>query len=65
MASSAALSSHMPFQTNSIFSTFPPKLPNKQNTTPFKTIAIPPLSTAVSVTDLSAVDDTTLALIVS
>lgn len=63
MAYSAALSSHIPFHTNSRFSTFPPKLPNKHQTTSFKTTALPPLSTAASVTDLSAVDGTTVALI--
>ncbi|OMO94742.1 hypothetical protein CCACVL1_05860 [Corchorus capsularis] len=64
MAYSASLSSHIPFQTNSRFSSaFPPKLPNKQKTTPFKASAIPPLSTAASVTDLSALDSTTIALI--
>ncbi|XWS51499.1 hypothetical protein CRYUN_Cryun12cG0181600 [Craigia yunnanensis] len=63
MAYSAALPSHIPFLTNSRFSTFPPKLSNKHKTTPFKTTAIPPLSTAASFTDLSAVNGTTIALI--
>ncbi|XVE63764.1 hypothetical protein DITRI_Ditri07aG0046100 [Diplodiscus trichospermus] len=63
MAYLAALSSHVPFHTNSRFSTFSPSLPNKHKTTLFKTAAIPPLSTAASVTDLSAVDGTTIALL--
>lgn len=63
MAYSAALSSHIPFHANSRFSTYPPKLPNKHQTASFKTNAIPPLSTAASVTDLSALDGTSVALI--
>ncbi|XVF54779.1 hypothetical protein PTKIN_Ptkin05aG0209100 [Pterospermum kingtungense] len=65
MAYSAALSSHIPFHTNSIFSTFSPtpKPSTKHKTTSFRTTAIPPLSTAASVTDLSSVDSTTIALI--
>lgn len=65
MAYSAALSSHIPFSTNTRFSTFlpTPKLPNKLKTTTSRTTAIPPLSSAASVTDLSSVDSTTIALI--
>ncbi|KAE8694527.1 Magnesium protoporphyrin IX methyltransferase [Hibiscus syriacus] len=54
MAYSASLTSHFHFHTNTrLFSTFPPKLPTKQKAT-VTTAAIPPLSTAASVTDLSA-----------
>ncbi|KAK8583773.1 hypothetical protein V6N13_109170 [Hibiscus sabdariffa] len=63
MAYTASLTSHIHFHTNSrFFSTFPPKLPAKQKST-VTTAAIPPLSTAASVTDLSALDSTTVALI--
>ncbi|EOY22638.1 Magnesium-protoporphyrin IX methyltransferase isoform 1 [Theobroma cacao] len=67
MAYSASLSSHIPFHTNSRFCAFPSKLPNKHKTTPFRTTItttpIPSLFTAASVTDLSAVEGTTIALI--
>ncbi|XVE56498.1 hypothetical protein DITRI_Ditri04bG0015200 [Diplodiscus trichospermus] len=64
MAYSASLSSCIPLHANSRCFAFLPKLPNKNITTsPSKTRAIPPLSTAASVTDLSSVDGTTIALI--
>ncbi|KAE8675536.1 Magnesium protoporphyrin IX methyltransferase [Hibiscus syriacus] len=63
MAYSAFLTSHIHFHTSTrFFSTFPPKFPAKQKATVI-TAAIPPLSTAASVTDLSAFDSTTVALI--
>ncbi|KAB2020231.1 hypothetical protein ES319_D07G053900v1 [Gossypium barbadense] len=66
MSYSVSLSSPIHFHTNSrLFSTFPPKLPNKLKTTVTTTTvaAIPPLSTATSVTDVSVLDSTTVALI--
>ncbi|KAH1128862.1 hypothetical protein J1N35_000240 [Gossypium stocksii] len=66
MSYSVSLSSPIHFHTNSrFFFTFPPKLPNKLKTTATTTTvsAIPPLSTATSVTDLSVLDSTTVALI--
>lgn len=63
MSYSVSLSSPIHFHTNSrFFSTFPPKLPNKLKTTT-TVAAIPPLSTATSVTNLSVLDSTTVALI--
>ncbi|XP_021286199.1 magnesium protoporphyrin IX methyltransferase, chloroplastic [Herrania umbratica] len=62
-----SLSSHIPFHTHPRFCAFSSKLPNKRKTTPFRTTitttAIPPPFTAASVTDLSAVEGTTIALI--
>ncbi|GLT83858.1 hypothetical protein SLE2022_021260 [Rubroshorea leprosula] len=64
MAYSPSLSSHTAFQANPRFSPLSPKPTHKLNTSSFRPLtAILPLSVSGSVTDLPAVDGTTVAVI--
>ncbi|GLT37419.1 hypothetical protein SLA2020_117370 [Shorea laevis] len=64
MAYSPSLSSHTAFQANPRFSPLSPKPTHKLKTSSFRPLtAIPPLSVSGSVTDLPAVDGTTVAVI--